>query len=191
AGWSAGRFKGSGAPRAEGREKRLARIVLAGAVLLALFSVPNMRCIRIDPKRTIGYPARAVALLRESGGGGNLVVHFDWGEYVIWHLAPRFRVSMDGRRETVYSPEVYREFLDFLFGRGRWDAHLERKRADFVLVPKKHPVFNLMKLKPGWRLIYEDPLGGLFAPEGAEGISRLLAARPPKIPHDGAGMCFP
>ena len=34
---------------------------------------------------------------------GTIVPHFAWGEYAIWHLAPRLRVSVDGRRETVYS----------------------------------------------------------------------------------------
>ncbi len=34
---------------------------------------------------------------------GRLVVPFNWGEYAIWHWGPRLRVSMDGRRETVYS----------------------------------------------------------------------------------------
>jgi hypothetical protein len=37
----------------------------------------------------------------------NVLTWFDWGEYAIWHLSPAgIRVSMDGRRETVYSPRV-------------------------------------------------------------------------------------
>jgi len=31
------------------------------------------------------------------------VLPFNWGEYAIWHFGPRLRVSIDGRRETVYS----------------------------------------------------------------------------------------
>jgi hypothetical protein len=34
---------------------------------------------------------------------GRLVLPFNWGEYAIWHWGPRLRVSMDGRRETVYT----------------------------------------------------------------------------------------
>ncbi len=46
---------------------------------------------------------RAVALLKQSGAGGNMAVPFDWGEYVLWHLGPAIKVSIDGRRETLYS----------------------------------------------------------------------------------------
>lgn len=36
---------------------------------------------------------------------GKLMVPFGFGQYAIWHLAPALKVSMDGRRETVYSAE--------------------------------------------------------------------------------------
>lgn len=39
---------------------------------------------------------------------GRLAVWFDWGHYAIWHFTPRLLVSMDGRRETVYSDDVIR-----------------------------------------------------------------------------------
>jgi hypothetical protein len=44
--------------------------------------------------------------LTASGAAGRLVPHFAWGEYAIWHFAPRLRVSIDGRRETVYSEAI-------------------------------------------------------------------------------------
>ena len=34
---------------------------------------------------------------------GHLVTYFNWGQYALWHLGPALKVSMDGRRETVYS----------------------------------------------------------------------------------------
>ena len=39
-----------------------------------------------------------------------MTVDFDWGEYVIWHLGPQVRVSVDGRRETVYAPPEAERF---------------------------------------------------------------------------------
>ena len=47
---------------------------------------------------------RAAAELR--GRTGRLWTTFDWGEYAIWQFGPRLRVSIDGRRETVYSDAV-------------------------------------------------------------------------------------
>ena len=53
-------------------------------------------------------PIAAAALL-SARPSGRIVVTFDWGEYVIWHLGPRLRVSFDPRFDLVYSPAVIAE----------------------------------------------------------------------------------
>ena len=82
---------------------------------MILASLPNFQCVRIDSRGT-EFPIRAVALLKQSNAAGNLAVHFDWGEYVLWHLGPRIKVSIDARRETVYSERSYAENLRFTTG---------------------------------------------------------------------------
>jgi hypothetical protein len=82
-----------------------ARWLLAGVALLAVIAgiavARTSKCIGIAgdwaPDRVAG---RALAATRTQG---KIVTYFDWGEYAIWHLAPRLRVSIDGRRETIYS----------------------------------------------------------------------------------------
>jgi hypothetical protein len=44
---------------------------------------------------------------------GRLWTSFNWGEYAIWHFGPKLQVSIDGRRETVYSEDVLRMHRDF------------------------------------------------------------------------------
>src|SRR5262249_27057667 len=73
---------------------------LAGALFLSTSALPHLSCIRITPEIGGGYPARAVALIRESGVDANLAIDFDWGEYALYHLSPAVKVSVDGRRET-------------------------------------------------------------------------------------------
>ncbi len=90
---------------------------VVGSLLLIGLALPRFGCIRIDPSY-FAFPARAVALLKRSGFQGNVAVPFDWGEYVIGHLGPAVKVSNDGRRETVYSDEVYRQSRDFERGTG-------------------------------------------------------------------------
>ncbi len=51
---------------------------------------------------------------RESRGSVNI----KWSEYVIWHLNPGIKVSIDGRRETVYPDTIYDKYKDFHFGIG-------------------------------------------------------------------------
>jgi hypothetical protein len=163
---------------------------LVGAAVLIALSSSNFDCVRLNPKAVV-YPARAISLLKDSGVSGNLAVHFDWGEYALWHLAPGIKVSVDGRRETVYSDEIYRVNLDYMRGTGEWDALLEKHDTHLSLVSKEFPVFNLMKLKPGWALIYEDPISGLFVQDGSAQAEKLRRTQVSAIPYDGAGLCFP
>jgi hypothetical protein len=176
-------------------EKLLAsRVVVglnfAGTAILVALSYANFDCVRLNPK-AIAYPARAVSLLEDSGVSGNLAVHFDWGEYALWHLGPQIKISVDGRRETVYSDKTYALNLNYMRGTDDWDALLKDYDTHMSLVSKEFPVFNLMKLKPGWTLVYEDPISGLFVRERSAQAEKLRRTQVSAIPYDGAGLCFP
>ncbi|WP_322821625.1 hypothetical protein [Chloroflexus sp.] len=118
---------------------------------------------RIAP--ALPVPEQAVQLLRQSDFRGHLLVDFGWGQYVIWHLGPQVQVGMDGRRETVYPPEVYDLYVQFHYGIDDWDAILERATADAVLVEKGSPPSNLLQLKEGWQLVFTDDISMLFINE--------------------------
>ena len=142
-------------------------IGLAGVAV----ATPRLKAIEVDGAL---FPVRAVQLIKESGVEGRLAVFFDWGEYALWHLSPRLKVSVDGRRETVYSDAVYSESVDFIYGTGDWDRLL-RRGADLVLVSTQFPVYNLMKLRADWSLVYEDGMAAVFAPAGSSTLARLSA----------------
>jgi hypothetical protein len=164
---------------------------LAVAALFTALGVPHLRCIRIDTQRSIAFPARAVEWLDRSGVQGNVAVYFDWGEYVLWHLGPGIRVSMDGRRETVYPDSTYAEYLRFQNGIGDWQDVLDKRPTDLVLFPKARPTFNLMSLEPGWERVYEDDLGGVFARTGSPQATVLRGTPVPDVRYDGNGLCVP
>ena len=103
-----------------------------------------------------------MALLKQSGISGNLATQFNWGEYIIWHLGPQIKVSIDGRRETIYSTAIYRQYQDFHYSVNDWDALLRQHQTDLALVDKDKSVHNLLKLKPEWLMIYEDSVSALF-----------------------------
>jgi hypothetical protein len=138
------------------------------------------------------YPVQAVDLLKRSGVTGNMATGFNWGEYVIWHLGPEVRVSIDGRRETVYSNDAYRKAYDFWSGRGDWDAVL-RAGADLALVEKNASPDNLLSLRDDWVLAYEDDLSRLFVRRGSRQAASLVRTAPPSRvpPENGGARCFP
>lgn len=181
--------------RARGEAKRpaprwFAALLIAFAVLMVGLSIPRFRGVVIDGQRQ-PFPARAVGLLAASGVRGDLAVHFDWAEYAIWHLAPDLKVSWDGRRETVYGPEVHATNLRFFFGVGDWDRLLTDHGTDLALVSPQTPVYNLLKLSPPWTVVYEDSLSALFAPEGSPQARQIRAATPPNVPINGDELLFP
>ena len=166
-------------------------LLLVGAGLFITLSVPHFSCIRLEPAIGGSYPARVVGLIKKSSVRGNLAIHFDWGEYAIYHLGPSVKVSVDGRRETMYPRGVYIENQNFMRGLGDWDALLKNHDTQLALVKSGSPTFNLMKLKPGWHLIYADPLAGLFGRDGLATTEAIARTVPPPLPYDGAGSCFP
>ena len=72
-----------------------------------------------------------------------MVVWFDWGEYVMWHF-PHLAVSIDGRRETVYSESTLVAHQDFYSGGANARAYLDALSPDYVWLPPALPVSRLM-----------------------------------------------
>lgn len=164
---------------------------LTGALMFCGAAAHNSLRIHIDPHNCV-YPARAVQLLKTSGVRGNLAVFFDWGEYAIWHLAPAVKVSYDGRRETVYSDELCKLNADWNLGLHDWDAILERYPTDLALIDRPSAGYNLMRLKAGWTMVYEDSLCALFARSQSRSLIDQLRRTPiSDLPANGAGLCFP
>jgi hypothetical protein len=102
-------------------------------------------------------PVSAVALL-ENAKGGRLVTFFDWGEYAIWHLGPRVRVSMDGRRETVYSDARLAEHDAILAGADAGFRALENWNAEYVWLPARSAATKAWLVSHGYRLELDTPI---------------------------------
>ncbi|MFQ5678312.1 MAG: hypothetical protein ACE5HP_02520 [Gemmatimonadota bacterium] len=189
-----------GWPAAGSRPKAAERLVYSAGLLLLLGlaastvarSVRRPVCLESAPGAGgLRYPARAVRALAHSGAEGRLLVPFNWGQYAIWHLGPRLRVSMDGRRETVYAPETYAAFQSFMRGIGEWSGRLRRLRPDVALVPRGSSVYNLFLLEPGWWLAYEDSLAAIFLPADSPLRGPLTVATRSVAGEPVERACFP
>jgi hypothetical protein len=160
--------------------KRSPLIALISVLLgigLIFWGFRNWSNISIPHQPIPFFPDKAVSLLEESQVSGNMAVEFNWGEYVIWHLSPTIKVSVDGRRETVYSTEIYEQNFDFLGGTGDWDILLDDYPTHIALVYQSQSAYNLMKLKAGWHLVYEDATSALFTKNDWKGASKLDETR--------------
>jgi hypothetical protein len=170
----------------------VAAALLAETCVLLVMIATSPQTGRIVYK-SAEYPVEAVARLADfaaAGGAANVAVHFDWGEYVLWHAGPRVKVSMDGRRETVYSDAVYHDNMQFIDGVGEWDRLLARGETDLALVPAGTAVYHLMAYKPDWELVMESGPAALFGRRGSA-IGSHLHAIPVRALDGHTTLIFP
>jgi hypothetical protein len=108
------------------------------------------------------YPTNAIRWMKTNNIKGNILPHFEWGEYLIWSCYPDSRVAMDGRYETVYKDNVHKEYFDFLFGRDKWDVFLRKYPHDIVLLKAGTKTHALMLNEKDWHIVYDDPISVVF-----------------------------
>jgi hypothetical protein len=112
-------------------------------------------------------PRGAVEFMTSHRLHGNILNNFDWGEYLVWHLAPESRVFVDGRCELVYPDSILAEYLGFLYDRPGGEKLLDRYPHDFVLVKLRTGAYRLVSTDSRWKEIYRDSFSALFARAGA------------------------
>ncbi len=113
---------------------------------------------------------------------GSMVTWFDWGEYALWHLGPELRVSMDGRRETVYSDVVLANHFALYDGTPEGIAYLERLSPDYVWLPASKTRVRDWLGTHGYRLDVNS----------AQSFVAVHADRPMVVVREGPiSACFP
>lgn len=142
---------------AHGPFRRASAPVGVMALLLAAYAgVAGLSSLRVIEVGGPWVPDRAAAaFLRDNSPGARVLTWFDWGEYALWQLSPSgIRVSMDGRRETVYSARVIRDHDRFYQGHADMVDYPERIGADLVWLPSRLPIIEPLK-RGGWMTILD------------------------------------
>lgn len=112
------------------------------------------------------YPRAAIEFIREHGLKGNQITTFDWGQQMLWEL-PDSRVSIDGRLDTCYSRTLLAEHWKFFDGKPFDPAVLNLDAADYALLRSDTVGSSHLEKRPGWTLVYQDPLALVFVRERA------------------------
>ena len=137
----------------------LAAVAVLCAVVLKwhAITVINLSSANWLPEQNV------VRYLRAHQVRGNMLTYFDWGEYAIWHLAPDVKVSMDGRRETVYSDRPIEGHLAVYQGRPGALEYIRRVHPDYVWLPKSLPVVSELQSTGEWTTTFEGPTSAVLA----------------------------
>jgi hypothetical protein len=164
--------------------------MLVGLAVLCAMVLRRNAIAEIDLSSAYWLPERSVVhYLTAHQVRGRMLTYFDWGEYAIWHLAPEVKVSMDGRRETVYSDQPIEGHLAVYQGRPGALDYIRRVNPDYVWLPKSLPVVSELQASGEWTTTFEGPTSAVLArhPEPEP----LEWKRPAAESQRGSGRRFP
>ena len=112
-----------------------------------------------------------------------MLTWFDWGEYAIWHFGPAMQVSMDGRRETVYSDETIQAHRRFYAADATALPYLQALNPDYIWVPNRIPIAHRLA-ETSWTRVFQGSISSVFARSGGAPFQQVAE---PVIPR----RCFP
>jgi hypothetical protein len=151
-------------PSGRMRQRRQLNGYIAAGILAGAMAFAIVRVGRISIEGDWTPDAAALTFIREHASQSRVLTWFDWGEYAIWHLADSgVRVSMDGRRETVYSDRVIRDHFAF-YGNSQPDVwqYPDRIGADAIWLPRRLPVTTVLP-SHGWRPVFTTDKSIVFS----------------------------
>jgi hypothetical protein len=170
-------------------------IVLAILIGYQLFYTSNKYInarfnIIVDPRM---YPVYAVHFLKENRIKGDILLPFEWGEYVLWKLYPDCKVSIDGRFRTAYPEEVLDDHFGAIKDESRWKALLDKYPTDIILA-RRSPFFRqLMSRGDEWVYVYSNRNSIVFIKneDSQKNIIERLKRKELTYSHQGISIYFP
>lgn len=115
------------------------------------------------------YPVKAIEFIKINNLSGNLFVPFNWGSYSLWRLYPQNLVSFDGRFEEAYEIQSYYDEHNIEKMTAEGLQSMNKYHHDVFLVYAKSRLYNTLKAKPEWRLVYEtDETAAVFVPSSIQ-----------------------
>ena len=143
------------------------RMLVAGcvAVLLVVTAKPRLvggeSIVTTDILRN-SFPVAAVEFLRANPNAiqGEMFNHYRWGGYLMW-AAPEWKVFVDGRGD-LYRGNVIEDFCTVDKVALHWEKVLTQHRVGWTILPRAHPLNNLLALSTDWHLVYTDKVATIY-----------------------------
>lgn len=145
-----------GRPRERPALPAVVRLAIVAAMAILALAFPAARSAVTGIWMQAGeWPEpTSVEFIRANNLSGRMLTYFNWGQYAIWHLPPAVKVSIDGRRETVYSDGMISKHLRFYAGSETGVSFVEELRADYAWLPVRTPAVGALKQR-GWSTAFE------------------------------------
>jgi hypothetical protein len=98
------------------------------------------------------FPAALITRNAERLQNGRVLTTDQWGDYLIFRFPPRQKVYVDGRSDF-YGEQLGKEYLHLLQVASGWQAILNRRGFDTVLLPPEWPIVEVLRNSADWRIV--------------------------------------
>ncbi len=142
-------------------------LVFAGWLLVflgAVFTAARMP-VSMEEGTSNTLPQTAVVRLLDCGQPAPVWSNYDWSGYLLWQGGALYTVGIDGRAETLYTEQVFNEYLKVHRGEDGWEVIVQRSPAQYALIRANAPA--AIHTLPGWREVYRDGVAVVAARDGA------------------------
>jgi len=92
---------------------------------------------------------------------GEMFNDYGWGGYLMLAL-PEHKVFVDGRNDF-YGPELIKDFDVVNRAHLGWEDVLRKYRVDWTILPRAHPLNELLSLHQDWSLSYTDQVAAIYS----------------------------
>lgn len=113
------------------------------------------------------FPVGAVAFIQANKLGGEMFNSINWGGYLLWNLSGKAKLFIDGR---TLDPHRVAPYTNILWATPEGQRFFEQANFNLALVPyanafsgERYPIVAYLQNHPGWKMVYQDGLGILFA----------------------------
>lgn len=147
--------------RADGRWTVAIAMVLL-AVVVAKPRVVGGAPILETAILTNRFPGSAVGFLRQNprAVSGEMFNDYGWGGYLIL-VMPEHRVFVDGRNDF-YGANLIQDFRSVSEVHTNWEVVLHRCGVGWTILPRAHPLNELLALRSDWSVAYADDVAAIY-----------------------------
>jgi len=129
--------------------------LVAGVIVLCLPAYVHSEQTQAGSRSDRVPVEGAASFIAARGLSGNVFNEYGDGGYLIYRLAPRARVAVDGRAD-VYGDQFIKDYLRVYEGAADWEAKFERLAVDLAVLPLDAPIRQLLLENGRFRELYRD-----------------------------------
>jgi hypothetical protein len=109
------------------------------------------------------FPVAALQFLQQTPSPvrGEMFNDYGWGGYLLLAL-PNHKVFVDGRNDF-YGPELIQDFDTVNRAHPGWDDVLHKYKVGWTILPRAHPLNELLALRKDWSLSYTDDVTAIYS----------------------------